>query len=255
MTCSTKFSCARSRATSWRCSLAWCMAPAISRPITRSSSTSRPVNSRRATVCTFNTPTRPTGSVSMGTDTIDVKSEPRNDSNGRYRGSDSLSCTITTGSRWLATQPDTPCPNGSRILPTSASNGGVAPVSVSERSASSRTCTKQTSVPVAAVIIRAAASASGSTPGPLDAAWISSRRSASSRSASTRSRTAFSALRLPGRCLLPSGVTGRSPPAARWPRLRCGRRPRACDRSTSDGSSPSRRRSPAWWRSRDWTAR
>ena len=42
---------------------------------------------------------------------------------------------ITTGSRWLATQPETPEPNGSRILPTSLSNGGVAPVSVSDRSA------------------------------------------------------------------------------------------------------------------------
>src|ERR1700712_1169890 len=98
---------------------------------------------------------------------------------------------ITTGWRCRATHPDTPCPNGSRILPTSRSNGGVAPVRVSERSASSSTCTKQTSVPVAAVIIRAAAAASGSTPGPLDAAWINSRSRASSRSASTRSRTTF----------------------------------------------------------------
>ena len=112
------------------------------------------MNSRRSTVCTLSTPTSPPGSVSIGTDTIDVKSEPRNDSNGMYRGSDSLSWLITTGSRWLATQPETPCPSGSRILPTSASNGGVAPASVSDRSVSSSTCTKQTSVAVAAVIIR-----------------------------------------------------------------------------------------------------
>jgi len=39
-----------------------------------------------------------------------------------------------------------------------------------ERPLSSTTWTKQTSVAVAAVIIRAAAAASGSTPGPLDAA-------------------------------------------------------------------------------------
>ena len=185
MTCSTKFSCARSRTTSWRCSRAWCRAPAMSRPITSSSSTSPAVNSRRSTVCTLSTPTRPPGSVSIGTDTIDVKSDPRRDSNGMYRGSDSLSWVMTTGSRLLATQPDTPDPRGSRILPTSESNGGVAPASVSERSLSSRTCTKQTSVAVAAVIILAAAAASGSTPGPLEAAWINSRSSASSRSAST----------------------------------------------------------------------
>ena len=163
----------------------------MSRPITNSSSTSRAVNSRRSTVCTLSTPTSPPGSVSIGTDTIDVKSEPRSDWNGMYRGSDSLSWLITTGSRWLATQPEMPEPSGSRILPTSLSNGGVAPASVSDRSLSSRTCTKQTSVAVAAVIIRAAAAASGSTPGPLDAAWINSRSSASSRSASTRSRTAL----------------------------------------------------------------
>src|SRR5882757_2340069 len=191
MTCSTKFSCARSRATSWRCIRAWCMAPAISRPMTRSSSTSRSANSRRCTVCTLRTPTSPPGSVSIGTETIEVKSEPRSDSNGLYRGSDSLSWMITTGSRWLATHPDIPCPKGSRILPTSLSKGGVAPVRVSERSVSSSTRTKQTSGAVAAVIILAAASASGSTPGPLDAAWINSRSSASSRSASTRSRTAL----------------------------------------------------------------
>ena len=77
------------------------------------------MNSRRRTVCTLSTPTSPPGSVSIGTDTIEVKSEPRSDSNGRYRGSDSLSWMITTGSRWLATQPETPCPSGSRILPTS----------------------------------------------------------------------------------------------------------------------------------------
>ena len=98
---------------------------------------------------------------------------------------------MTTGLRCRATQPEIPDPNGSRILPTEASNGGVAPARVSERSVSSSTCTKHTSVPVAAVIIRAAAAASGSTPGPLEAAWISSRSSASSRSASTRSRTAL----------------------------------------------------------------
>ena len=65
--------------------------PAISRPMTSSSSTSRSLNSRRSTVCTLRTPTRPPGSVSIGTDTIDVKSLPRNDSNGMYRGSASLS--------------------------------------------------------------------------------------------------------------------------------------------------------------------
>ena len=92
------------------------------------------MNSRRSTVCTLSTPTRPPGSVSIGTDTIEVKSEPRSDSNGRYRGSDSLSWLMTTGSRWLATQPETPGPSGSRILPTSLSNGGVAPASVSDRS-------------------------------------------------------------------------------------------------------------------------
>ncbi len=61
---------------------AWCMAPAISRPMTSSNSTSRSVNSRRCTVCTLSTPTRPPGSVSIGTDTIEVKSDPRSDSNG-----------------------------------------------------------------------------------------------------------------------------------------------------------------------------
>ncbi len=61
MTCSTKFSCARSRAASWRCSRAWCNAPAINRPITSNSSTSRAENSRRCTVCTLSTPTNPPG--------------------------------------------------------------------------------------------------------------------------------------------------------------------------------------------------
>src|SRR6202171_1137013 len=88
-----------------------------------------------------------------------------------------------------------PCPSGSRILPTSASNGGVAPASVSDRSVSSSTCTKHTSLAVAAVIILAAAAASGSTPGPFDAAWISSRSNARSRSAANwywpRARTAL----------------------------------------------------------------
>lgn len=83
------------------------------------------------------------------------------------------------------------------------------PASVSDRSLSSRTCTKQTSLAVAAVIIRAAAAASGSTPGPDDAAWINSRSRASSRSASTRSWTA-----LGGRGC---HVIGRCPPAAPWP--------------------------------------
>ena len=82
------------------------------------------------------------------------------------------------------------------------------PVSVSERSVSSSTCTKHTSVAVAAVIIRAAAAASGSTPGPLDAAWISSRSRASSRSASTRSRTALG--------LRESGSFGSVPGRAHW---------------------------------------
>src|ERR1700710_885753 len=58
------------------------MAPPMSLPMTRSSSTSRSVNSRRSTVCTLSTPTRPPGSVSIGTETIDVKSDPRSDSNG-----------------------------------------------------------------------------------------------------------------------------------------------------------------------------
>ena len=138
----------------------------MSRPMTSSSSTSPSVNSRRATVCTLSTPTSPPGSVSIGTDTIEVKSRPRSDWIGRYRGSASLSWVMTTGSRWLATQPEMPDPNGSRIFPTEASNGGVAPARVSDRSVSSSTCTKHTSVPVAAVIIRAAAAASGSTPGP-----------------------------------------------------------------------------------------
>ncbi len=185
------------------------MAPAISRPMTSSSSTSRSPKSRWATVCTLSTPTSPPGAVSIGTDTIEVKSRPRNDSNGRYRGSDSLSCLITTGSRWLATQPEIPCPSGSLILPTSESNGGVAPASVSDRSVSSRTCTKHTSLSVAAVMIRAAAAASGSTPGPLDAALMSSRSRASSRSAASSGRD--------------GGLTGRFPRAVRSLLHRCGR--------------------------------
>ena len=51
--------------------------------------------------------------VTMGTDTIEVKSRPRSDWIGRYRGSASLSWVMTTGSRWLATQPETPDPKGS----------------------------------------------------------------------------------------------------------------------------------------------
>src|ERR1700682_4076232 len=133
--------------------------------MTSNNSTSPAVNSRCATVWTFSTPTRPPGSVSIGTDTIDVKSDPRSDSNGRYRGSDSLSWLITTGSRWLATQPDILEPSGSRIFPTSLSNGGVAPARVSDRSVSSSTCTKQTSLAVAAVIIRAAAAGGGASTG------------------------------------------------------------------------------------------
>lgn len=54
----------------------------MSLPITTSNSTSRGVNSRRRTVCTLSTPTKPPGSASIGTDTIDVKSRPRSDSNG-----------------------------------------------------------------------------------------------------------------------------------------------------------------------------
>ena len=206
------------------------MAPAISRPITRSSSTSPSVNSRRATVCTLSTPTSPPGSVSIGIDTIEVKSRPRSDWIGRYRGSASLSWVMTTGSRCRATQPEMPDPNGSRIFPTWPSNGGVAPARVSERSLSSSTCTKHTSVPVAAVIIRAAAAASGPTPGPVEAAWMSSRSSANSRSVSTRSRTAFE----PRAPLSGAVVIGRCPRAARWPPHRCGRSPRACGRSRAD---------------------
>ncbi|PQM44502.1 hypothetical protein C1Y40_05340 [Mycobacterium talmoniae] len=190
------------------------MAPAINRPITHSNSTSPALNSRRSTVCTLSTPTSPPGSVSIGTDTIEVKSRPRSDWIGRYRGSASLSSVITTGSRCRATHPDTPEPSGNRILPTWPSNGGVAPASVSERSVSSSTCTKQTSVPVAAVMIRAAAAASGSTPGPLEAAWMSSRSNTSSWSASTKSRTALDRRR---------ALTGRSLRAARWPPPRSGR--------------------------------
>ena len=81
-----------------------------------------------------------------------------------------------------------PCPNGSLILPTSESNGGVAPARVSDRSVSSRTWTKHTSLSVAAVMILAAAAASGSTPGPVDAAWMSSRSRASSRSGANNGR-------------------------------------------------------------------
>ena len=66
-----------------------------------------------------------------------------------------------------ATHPETPSPSGSRILPTSWSNGGVAPVNVSERSVSSSTWTKQTSVPVAAVIMAATAPVAGSGPAGL----------------------------------------------------------------------------------------
>jgi hypothetical protein len=62
--------------------------------------------------------------------------------------------------------------------------------------------TKHTSLAVAAVIIRAAAAARGSTPGPLDAAWINSRSRASSRSASTRSRTGSWAGRASGVSLI-----------------------------------------------------
>ena len=162
----------------------------MSLPITSSSSMSRGVKSRRSMVCTLSTPTSPPGSVSIGTDAIDVKSLPRNAAIGTYRGSASLSLTITTGSRWLATQPDTPEPSGRRTRPTCSSNGGVAPASVSERSVSSSTCTKQTSDAVAAVIIRATAAAIGSTPGPDDVAAMMSSSSATSRSASTRPCTA-----------------------------------------------------------------
>ena len=92
----------------------------------------RSVNSRRSTVCTLSTPTRPPGSVSIGTETIDVKSDPRSDWNGMYRGSDSLSWVMTTGSRLLATQPDTPgCQRAARsFLSVPASNSGLAPASV-----------------------------------------------------------------------------------------------------------------------------
>src|SRR5271168_3274829 len=68
---------------------------------------------------------------------------------------------MTTGSRWLATQPEMPDPSGRRIFPTWPSNGGVAPARVRERSVSSSTWTKHTSAPVAAVIIRAAGAAGG----------------------------------------------------------------------------------------------
>ena len=91
-----------------------------------------------------------------------------------------LSLTITTGSRWLATQPDTPEPSGIRTSPTCSSKGGVAPARVSERSVSSSTWTKQTSDAVAAVIIRATAAAIGSTPGPLEVAAMMSSNSATS---------------------------------------------------------------------------
>lgn len=40
------------------------------------------VKSRREMVCTLSTPTSPPGSVSIGTEAIEVKSEPRSDSIG-----------------------------------------------------------------------------------------------------------------------------------------------------------------------------
>ena len=117
-----------------------------------------------------------------------------------------MSLTITTGSRWLATHPDTPDPSGMRTSPTCSSNGGVAPARVSERSVSSSTWTKQTSDAVAAVIILATAAAIGSTPGPLEVAAMMSSSSVTSRSASTSPCTA---------CALtpPDVLTERSLPA------------------------------------------
>ena len=83
ITCSVNRSLARSRATSLRCSRAECRAPATSRPIEVSNRMSRAVNSRRTTVCTLSTPTRPARSLVIGTEAMEVYSAPRNAAIGR----------------------------------------------------------------------------------------------------------------------------------------------------------------------------
>ena len=222
ITCSVNRSSARCCAASLRCSRAWCIAPATRLPIVVSSLMSRSVNSRRCLVCTFSTPTSPASSLAIGTEAIEVYSQPRSAAIRMYRRSASLRSVITAGRWWLATQPVTPPPSGRCTWPTCSSNGGVAPARVSERSASSSTCTKQTSVAVASVIRCATAAASGSTSGPADTASTIASSSAFSRSRSAR----------PSMCW----VTGRCLPAVPRPPRRPGRSRPACGRSTGRGS-------------------